>query len=167
MEASYQLYVVGWLVVLRINVDLAIFQPYLDLEAGDNQSLKIQVARPGIEPRSSCSASQELNHSATAAPHQLYVKAEWRKVRKTNFEQRAITHEKVGQPWRKWILIYNSTYRSLLPTFIQICESITKKSPENECDGQTDWQTDRGTDRVQTYSPLRFHRWGTRWLYFY
>ena len=37
---------VGWLVVLRINVDLAIFQPYLDLEAGDNQSLKIQVARP-------------------------------------------------------------------------------------------------------------------------
>ena len=57
---------IGWLVVLRINVDLAIFQPYLDLEAGDNQSLKIQVARPGIEPRSSCSASQELNHSATA-----------------------------------------------------------------------------------------------------
>ena len=57
-----------WLVVLRINVDLAIFQPYLDLEAGDNQSLKIQVARPGIEPRSSCSASQEFNHSATAAP---------------------------------------------------------------------------------------------------
>ena len=59
---------VGWLVVFRINVDLAIFQPYLDLEAGDNQSLKIQVARPGIEPRSSCSASQELNHSATTAP---------------------------------------------------------------------------------------------------
>ena len=59
----------NWLlVVLRINVDLAIFQPYLDLEAGDNKSLKIQVARPGIEPRSSCSASQELNHSATAAP---------------------------------------------------------------------------------------------------
>ena len=45
---------------MRINVDLAIFQPYLDLEAGDNQSLKIQVARPGIEPRSSCSASQSL-----------------------------------------------------------------------------------------------------------
>ena len=59
---------VGWLVVLRINVDLAIFQPNLVLEAGDNQSLKIQVARPGIEPRHSCSASQELNHSATAAP---------------------------------------------------------------------------------------------------
>ena len=36
---------------------------------GDNQSLKIEVARPGIEPRSSCSVrSQELNHSATAAP---------------------------------------------------------------------------------------------------
>ena len=57
-----------WFGFFRINVDLAIFQPYLDLEAGDNQSLKIQVARPEIEPRFSCSASQELNHSATAAP---------------------------------------------------------------------------------------------------
>ena len=61
----------SWLVVFRINVDLAIFQQYLDLEAGDNQSLKIQVARPGIEPRSSCSASQELNHSATTAPAKM------------------------------------------------------------------------------------------------
>ena len=60
-------------VVLRINVDLAIFQPYLDLEAGDNQSLKIQVARPGIEPRTSCSASQELNHSATAATNGILL----------------------------------------------------------------------------------------------
>ena len=60
---------VGWLFL--INVDLAILQPYLDFEAGDNQSLKIQVARRGIEPRSSCSASQELNHSATAAPIQF------------------------------------------------------------------------------------------------
>ena len=59
---------VGWLVVLMINVDLAIFHPYLDLEARDKQSLKIKVARPGIEPRSSCFANQELNHSATTAP---------------------------------------------------------------------------------------------------
>ena len=49
-----------WLVVLRIDVDLAIFQPYLDLEAGDNQSLKIQVARPGIEPRSSRSVTLDV-----------------------------------------------------------------------------------------------------------
>ena len=59
---------VGWLIVLRIYVASAVFQPYRVIEAGDNQSLKIQVARPGIEPRSSCSASQELNHLATAAP---------------------------------------------------------------------------------------------------
>ena len=65
---TYLLKDVVVVVVLRINVDLAIFQPYLDLEAGDNQSLKILEARPGIEPRSSCSASQELNLSATAAP---------------------------------------------------------------------------------------------------
>ena len=60
--------VVGWLVVLRINVDLAIFQPYLDLEAGDNQSLKIQGGEAGNRTPSSCSAIQELNHSAIAAP---------------------------------------------------------------------------------------------------
>ena len=60
-------WLVGWLVVLRIYVASAVFQPYRDLEAGDDQSLKIQVARPGIEPRSSCSASQELNHSAAGA----------------------------------------------------------------------------------------------------
>ena len=60
-----------WFGLLRIYVALAVFQPYRDLEAGDNQSLKIQVARRGIEPRTSCSASQELNHSATAAPNKL------------------------------------------------------------------------------------------------
>ena len=37
----FRLYVsVGWLVVLRIYVALAIFQSYHDSEAGDNQSLK-------------------------------------------------------------------------------------------------------------------------------
>ena len=30
---------IGWLVVLMIYIVLAIFQPYRDLEAGDNQSL--------------------------------------------------------------------------------------------------------------------------------
>ena len=33
---------VGWLVALRIYVALAVFQPYRDLEAGDNQSLKFK-----------------------------------------------------------------------------------------------------------------------------
>ena len=63
-----------------------------------------------------------------------YVKAYARKVRKMNFEQRAIlvTHEKVCQPWQKSNLICNSSCGSLLPTLIQICESITEKSPENE-----------------------------------
>ena len=35
-------YMVGWLVVLRIYVASGIFQPYRDLEAGDNQSLKFK-----------------------------------------------------------------------------------------------------------------------------
>ena len=50
---------VRWLVVLRIYVASVVFHPYRDFEAGDNQYLKIQVARPGIEPRSSCSANQD------------------------------------------------------------------------------------------------------------
>ena len=62
---------VGWLVELMNYVASVVFQQYRDLEVGDNQSLKIQVARTGNEPLSSCSASQELNHSATAAPHRF------------------------------------------------------------------------------------------------
>ena len=42
-----------WFGLLRIYVALAVFQPYRDLEAGDNQSLKIQVARRGMERRDS------------------------------------------------------------------------------------------------------------------
>ena len=53
-------WLVGWLFL--INVDLAIFQPYLDLEAGDNQSLKIQVARRGTEGNSI--TIFEINHLA-------------------------------------------------------------------------------------------------------
>ena len=60
-------YIIGWLVVLRIYVASGVFQPYRDLEAGDNKSLNSSV-EAGIEPLTSCSASQELNHSATAAP---------------------------------------------------------------------------------------------------
>ena len=39
-------WLVGWLVVLRIYVASVVFQQYRDLEAGDNQSLKVQVAKP-------------------------------------------------------------------------------------------------------------------------
>ena len=58
--------------MLRIYIALGVFQPYVDLEAGDIS--EIQVARPGVESRKSCSASQERNHSATAAPQyeQIY-----------------------------------------------------------------------------------------------
>ena len=59
----------NWLVVLRIYVALAVFQPYRDLEAGENHAIfEIVGARPGIEPQTSCSATQELNHYTTAAP---------------------------------------------------------------------------------------------------
>ena len=47
-----------------IKVDLAIFQSYLHLEARDNRSLKIQVARPGIEPRSSAPEAYTMSKLA-------------------------------------------------------------------------------------------------------
>ena len=57
---------VGWLVVLRIYVALAVFQPYPDLEAGDNQYLRFKWRGRESNPRPG--ASQERNHLATAAP---------------------------------------------------------------------------------------------------
>ena len=42
-----------------------------------------------------------------------------------------------------------------------ITESVIVRKLVWRTDRQTDWRTDWWTDRVQTYSPLRFHRWGT------
>ena len=45
-----------------------------------------------------------------------------------------------------------------------ITESVIVRKLVWRTDRQTDWRTDWRTDRVQTYSPLRFHRWGTNKL---
>ena len=42
IKLFFKFKLVGWLVVLRIYVALVVFQPYSDLEAGDNQSLKFK-----------------------------------------------------------------------------------------------------------------------------
>ena len=64
---------VGWLVVLRIYVSSVVFQPYCDLEAGDNQSLNIQVARPGIEPLGHrCSPVSWCNFCMGKFPWQMH-----------------------------------------------------------------------------------------------
>ena len=39
---SFERSIHGWLVVLRIYIASEVFQPYRDLEAGDNQSLKFK-----------------------------------------------------------------------------------------------------------------------------
>ena len=71
--------------------------------------------------------------------------------KKTVFEQRAITHENLGQPWRKSNLICNSSYGSLLQTFIQICESIAEKSPENDfwAKGNNSWKIRSTVTKVE------------------
>ena len=43
-----------------------------------------------------------------------------------------------------------------------ITESVIVRKLVWRTDRLTDRQTDGQTDRVQTYSPLRFHRWGTK-----
>ena len=40
IACGYFCFILGWLVVLRMNIALVIIQPYWDFEAGDNQSLK-------------------------------------------------------------------------------------------------------------------------------
>ena len=49
MASRRMVWFVFFVFFLRIYVDLAVFQPYLDLEAGDNQSLKIlgRESNPG------------------------------------------------------------------------------------------------------------------------
>ena len=61
-----------WVFFFRIYVDLAIFQPYLDLEAGDNQSLRIHWRGRGSNPGSLASQAKSLTTRPTL-PH------EWRK----------------------------------------------------------------------------------------
>ena len=70
---------------------------------------------------------------------------------KRNLEQRAITHEKVGQPWWKSNLIYNSSNGGFLPAFIQICENRVKKSPENEflTKGNNSWKSRSTVTKVE------------------
>ena len=58
---------VGWLVVLRIYVALAVFQPYRALEAGDNQSLKFKWR--GGESNLGPLAPQAKTTLTTAAPN--------------------------------------------------------------------------------------------------
>ena len=51
---------VCWLVVLGIYVALAVFQPYRDLEAGDNQSLKFKWRGGESNPRPLASQAKSL-----------------------------------------------------------------------------------------------------------
>ena len=76
---------VDWLVGLMIYVALAIFQPYSDLEAGDNQSLKLSGVPLALQAK-----------SLTTTPPLLHGKP---KMRKHNQQamQRAIQHQKCKQ----------------------------------------------------------------------
>ena len=51
---------VGWFVILRIYVALAVFQPYRDLEAGDDQSLKFKWRDRESNPRSLAPQAKSL-----------------------------------------------------------------------------------------------------------
>ena len=55
-----------------------------------------------------------------------------RKVRKTKFQQRAITRVKVGQTRPKSNLICNMSRQTHIWNFNSICQKMIEKSPENE-----------------------------------
>ena len=69
MRIIYYLLVIGC--IEDLHRFIAVFKPYRDLKAGDNQSLKFQSGEAGNRNQTSCSASQELNHSATATSNLL------------------------------------------------------------------------------------------------
>ena len=66
-------YFKSWLVELRILRRFSGISAISRLASRRLPISEIQVTRPGIEPRTSCSASQELNHSTNAAPISTYI----------------------------------------------------------------------------------------------
>ena len=65
-----QSWLLSWLVALRIYVALAVFQPYRDLEAGDNQSLKFKWRDLESNPGPLTPQAKSLT---TRSPSLLYV----------------------------------------------------------------------------------------------
>ena len=70
----YQFQNVGWLVVLRIYVTLAVFQPCRDLETGDNQSLKFKWRGGESNPGPLAPQAKSLTTWPNAAPKFKNVK---------------------------------------------------------------------------------------------
>ena len=75
-KAKNRLYILkslssSWLVVLRIYLALSKYQPYRNLEAGDNQISEIVATRQGIKPWTNCYTTQELNHYTNAASSKI------------------------------------------------------------------------------------------------
>ena len=67
------IWLVGWLVVLRIYVALAVFQPYRDLEAGDNQSLKFKWRDRESNPGPLAPQAKSLTTRSPPLPHNLVL----------------------------------------------------------------------------------------------
>ena len=61
---------VGWLVVLRIYVALAVFRPYRDFDAGDNQSLKFKLRDRESNPGPH---APQAKRSTTRPPPHFFV----------------------------------------------------------------------------------------------
>ena len=64
-------WLVGWLVVLRIYVALAVFQPYRDLEAGDNKSLKFKWRGGESNPGPLAPQAKSLTTRPPPLPHRF------------------------------------------------------------------------------------------------
>ena len=62
-------WLVGWLVVSRIYVALAVFQPYRELEAVDNQSLKFEWRGRESNPGPLALEAKSLTTRSTALPY--------------------------------------------------------------------------------------------------
>ena len=68
---------VSWLVVLRIYVALAVFQPYHDLEAEDNQSLKFKWRDWILNPGPLAPQARSLTTRPPPLPKTSHVSCGW------------------------------------------------------------------------------------------
>ena len=68
VELNSWIYLVGWLVELRMYVALAVFQPYHDLKAGDNQSLNFKLRGGESNPRLLAPQAKSLTNRPPPLP---------------------------------------------------------------------------------------------------
>ena len=137
-NANQDIYILIRLVVLRINVDLAIFQPYLDLEAGDNQSLKLKwqgrESNPGpLAPQAKSLTTQPPLLPFMAVEWEWSIKCEYYKLVKVTCHIVSIGYMIPAWTWTARFLFSQAYIQDTLVISRQLCKIMQGKSCHPFC----------------------------------